>query len=202
MYATQLRDALGSHLGRVLTPEVAVAIFEAAVQSRAEPIDIDQFEPLEADGFVIRAERFVKVLPELQPLHEEHWIETEKYRHGLELKPDYDAMAERERAGRLLQFTARRDGMLAGHLRMYLGQSLHTQTLFAEEDTLFVRKQYRGGFMVMKLMRYAEAALLQLGVREVRANSKVGVNRADVLMRRLGYAVVAMQFVKFFKESE
>jgi hypothetical protein len=201
MYATQLRDALGSHLGRVLTPEVAVAIFEAAVQSRAEPIDIDQFEPLAADGFVIRAERFVKVLPELRPLHEEHWSETEKYRHGLELKPDYDAMAERERAGRLLQFTVRRDGMLVGHLRMFLGTSLHTQTLFADEDTLFLRKQYRGSFLPLKLMRYAESALLSLGVREIRASSKKA-NNADVLMRRLKYDVVAMQFVKFFKESE
>jgi hypothetical protein len=201
MHPAQLRNALGAHLGQVLTPEVAVAIFDAALRSPNEPIDIDQFEPLAADGFVIRAEQFVKVLPELRPLHEEHWIETEKYRHQLELKPDYDAMAERERAGRLLQITARREGMLAGHLRLYLGQSLHTQTLFAEEDTLFLRKQHRGSFLALKMMRYGEAALLRLGVREIRANSK-RTNNADVLMRRLGYDVVAMQFVKFFQESE
>jgi hypothetical protein len=51
----------------------------------------------------------------------------------------------------------------------------------------------------MALMRFAEQSLLALGIREIRVNSKL-VNRADVLMRRLGYEPVALEFVKIFRD--
>jgi len=194
--------ALSLHAGRELTPEVARSIVLSVMGERA-PIDLTRYTPQTWGDYVIQAERFADVLPELHPLHVLHWRETEGYRHGLALDPDYAAMVAREEAGGCLQLTVRHlHGMhLRGHLRMWISSSLHTKTLYADEDTLFLDPHHRGSFLVMALMRYAEACVLPLGVREIRANSKKA-NKAGVLMRRLGYDHVADQFVKVFPEEQ
>lgn len=195
----QLRQAIGQHLGKVLTPEAAASIEVAARTAPDESIDPARFAPLVVGDYTIAAERFSAILhPELHYLHRLHWSETEKHRHGIALNPDYPAMLARERAGRLVQFTVRHRGELVGNCRMYLGLSLHSQTLFADEDTLFLVPEHRGSFLVIHLLRYVERCLIDLGAREIRANSKL-VNRADVLMRRLGYRAVATQFVKIIE---
>lgn len=200
MNVNQLRTALAQHLGRELTPEVAAAI-EAAARPAGQPIDVKALGYCLHQQYAIQAEPFQDVLPRLHQLHALHWQETERHRHGLPLAPDYEAMAERERAGRMVQFTVRDSGGdIVGHLRMYLGVSLHTGTLFAEEDTLFILPEHRGGMLAVALLRFVERALRGIGVREIRADSKL-VNRADVLMRRLGYDPVALKFVKVFKDT-
>jgi len=197
----RFRMAMVKHLGRTITPEMAAAIEAKAFHTPDESVDPARFAPAVHGDCRIQVESFRAILEELAPLHQEHWLETERHRHGLALRPDYDRAFALERAGRLVQFTVRRGPELAGHLRMYLGPSMHTGTLMAQEDTLFMRPGHRGGFTVMALLRYAERVLLQLGVAEIRANSKV-VNRADVLMRRMGYQEVAIEFVKFLQLDE
>jgi len=152
---------------------------------------------MECCSHVLAVERVADVLPELHELHLLHWQETEKYRHGLPFQPDYEAVLASERAGQVVQFTARQAGQMVGNLRVYLQTSRHTGTRFAKEDTLFVHPGHRGGWLAMHLLRYAETVLKGLGVREIRADSKLS-NRADVLMRRMGYEPVSTQFVKFF----
>lgn len=201
MTAEQLRRALAVNLGHVLTPELAAAIEAQACATPDHAIDCAALGSERHGEYLIRAERLRDVLPELHPLHVLHWHETEKHRHGLPLDPDYDGMLTRERAGRLVQFVARRDGAVAGHLRMYLGRSMHTGTTFAEEDTLFILPAHRGGMLAVALLRFAEGALRRLGAREIRADSKL-INRADVLMKRLGYKPVALKFIKVFGADE
>lgn len=192
-----LRQLLVDNLGAQVTPELAVAIELAATTTSGTAIDPRGFGKQVHGDYVIQAERFKDVLDELHPLHVQHWSETEKHRHGLALNPDYIAMAAMERMGRCIQFTVRHQGALVGNLRMYLGVSLHTQTRYASEDTLYLAPEHRGSFLVMALIRFAEGALRSMGITEIRVNSKV-VNNADVLMRRMKYQPVALEFVKFF----
>lgn len=198
----QLREALGDHLGEVLTPELAASIFAAAFASPDLSHDPAPFGVQRLGDYTLQVERMREVLDELHPLHQAHWLETERHRHGLPLNPDYTQMLARERAGTMLQFTLRHrpTALLVGNLRMYLGTSMHSGTCFAEEDTLYIAPDHRGGWRAMHLLRFAETALRGLGVREIRADSKV-VNRADVLMRRMGYEQVAIKFVKIFPEG-
>lgn len=194
----QLRYALTQFAGMTITPALAEAIERAARYVPDNSIDPKRFPPLESNGYHLQAERFSDILPELHPMHERHWLETEKHRHGFTLDPDYDRVRAAEREGRLVQFTIRHAGELVGNLRMYLSVSIHSRTLIAEEDTLYIAPEHRsGGFLPVRFMRYAERCLLDLGVREIRANSKL-MNSADVLMRRLGYKAVAIQFVRIF----
>lgn len=196
---TQLRDALFRLRGQAITPEVAQAIEFAATFQPDESIDPKLF-PVEVHGdFLLQAERFSAIVDELHPLHVLHWQETEGHRHGHVLNPQYPALLSDERAGSMLQFTARENGAdLVAHVRMYLATSRHTGLLTATEDTLFLRPDRRpNAFLMLALMRYVERSLRALGVMQISANSKL-VNGADVLMRRLGYRQVALQFVKVF----
>lgn len=196
---SQLRKTIGSYLGQVLTPEIAAAIEVAAYHTEDAGIDLSQFDVLDYAGYTIRAEKFSDIQDEIHALHLLHWQETEKYRHGLTMNPNYAEFFRRERSGQLIQFTLRDGDALVGNLRMFVATSIHTQTRYASEDTLFIKPEHRGGFAAVALMRFAEACLLSIGIREIRASSKL-VNNAGVLMRRLGYEPFATEFVKFFKE--
>lgn len=192
-----LRNALAAHLGQVLTPEVAAAIELATLAPTDEARDPATFGRVTHGNYTIQVECFADIVVEMHALHELHWQETEKHRHGLAMNPDYLQFIARERRGQMIQFTMRSPiGVLVGNLRMYLATSLHTQTRYASEDTLFIHPDHRGSFAVMALMRFAESSLHAIGIQEIRVNSKL-VNKADVLMRRMGYTPVSTEFVKF-----
>jgi GNAT superfamily N-acetyltransferase len=192
-----LRNSLAAHLGQVLTPEVAAAIELATVAPTENGHNPEFFGSVSHGGYTIAVERFSDIVLEMHALHELHWQETETWRHGLAMNPNYLEFVARERRGQLIQFTVRSPiGLLVGNLRMYLAESLHTQTRYASEDTLFIHPDHRGGFLAMALIRFAERSLHAIGIQEIRVNSKL-VNKADVLMRRMKYQPVAIQFVKF-----
>jgi GNAT superfamily N-acetyltransferase len=196
-----LRRALADNLGKTITPELCVLLEAAAgrIAPDPTPIDLAQFEPYAHGDYVISVERFDSVLPELLPLHDLHWYETELHRHGLALKPNYQAMSAHDGAGNLLQFTVRHLGALVGNLRMFVLPSMHTDGRIAEEDTLFVHPDHRDGMLGLKLLRYAESCLRKIGVESIEANSKT-LNNADVLLRRMGYTPVAIMFHKILKD--
>jgi hypothetical protein len=198
---TQLRKTIAHYLGQALTPEMAAEIEVSAYHSEDEALPPSQFGCIQHGGFTIQVERLSNIIPEIDVLHAAHWLETEKYRHGLQLNLNYPALMADERAGRLMQFTVRNaQGALVGNLRMYVAMSRHTQTMMAREDTLYLTPEVRGSFLPVALMRFAEKALLSLGVREIEGDSKL-VNNADVLMRRLKYTAVAIKFSKVFGEK-
>lgn len=201
----RFRMAMAQHMGRIMTPEMAAAIEAAAFHEPDRSVSPQRFAPVRHGDYTIRVESFREILEEIAPMHEEHWQETEKHRHGLRINPAYDRMMALERAGSLVQYTVRcghsGDGEIAGHLRMYQLESMHTQLPVAHEDTLFLRPDHRpGGHLMVALLRYAEATHAELGAREIQANSKV-VNNADVLMRRLRYQHVGNQFSKILTEK-
>lgn len=192
----QLCNLLALHAGQTITRELAVDMVRELFPDCT--YDSMQFGQVAYKGYTFQAERFSDVLPELHPLHERHYLETEKHRAGLPLNPDYASVKERERNGGLIQFTARTEaGELVGNMRVVIGTSTHTQTLYCEEDTFYVVPEHRGGFMAVRLWQFVEAAVRSVGVREVRFNSKLA-NKADKMALYLKYQPVALQFVKIF----
>jgi hypothetical protein len=191
-----LCEALALHAGEPLTPRVAADLVNKMFPDQSH--DPAKFGQRVYGDYTFQAERFAAVLPELHPLHARHYLETEKHRAGLALNPDYEGVIERERAGGVIQFTARTStGELVGNMRVVIGTSVHTQTLFCEEDTFYVVPEHRGGFMAVRLWQFVERAVRSVGVREVRFNSKLA-NRADQMARYLKYQPVAQLFVKIF----
>jgi GNAT superfamily N-acetyltransferase len=198
----RLREALACKFGSVLTPELAVEVLCAAVDRDNHALDPQAFAPRAYGKLTFQAESFRDILPELEPLHAAHYAETEQHLAGIALAPDYAYMAERERMGSLLQFTARDAARrLVGNLRVYLGRSLHTGRRFAEEDTIYLLPVARRGGAADAFMDYAEAALARLGIDEARADTKL-VNHAGRWLNRRGYVPVATKHIKQLRKDD
>lgn len=189
---------MAKNIGQVMTLELAKAMARELMGVAENPIDVTRFAPQKYKGYVIACERLEDIQAEIHPLHERHWAETET-NNSIPLNGDYEQVIERERAGQLLQFTARvkKTNELVGNMRVYLGTSLHTQTLFCEEDTFYLAPEHRGGFLAVRLWQFVEKAVVSLGVKEIHFDSKL-VNKADKMALYLKYTPVATKFTKTF----
>lgn len=194
------RAVLGSKLGEVITPELA-AWLEANAFDRADlSHDPLSFPAHSYRGLTFRVERVRDLGDELHALHQAHWAETEGYRHGLQMDPDYQGFADAERLGGLLQFTARDDaGRLVGNIRMYLFKSMHTRRLCAREDTFYLLPEARKGFAAIRFWQYMERSLELIAVQEIHTDSKLS-NKVGRLNEYLGYTHVADLFHKILGE--
>lgn len=133
------------------------------------------------------------VVNELRPLNLLHWQETEGYRHGLDLRPQYELLQDLNKQGRYAVFTARKDGKLVGDCMIHLFISTHTSTLSAKEDSLFVHPDHRVGRLAFKFVQYVRGRLEQLGVRELTVSVKVGT-RGEHFFGRMGFRLVAHEY--------
>ena len=196
----QICIALAKHADQVLTQDVARAILDDIFPDLSYAPE--QFGRMDYAGYSIQAERFTEVLPELESLHAAQWSETEKARLGVAMDPNYTYMAEQERAGQLIQFTARDSATweLVGNMRVYIYRDLHAKQLTGKEDTFFILPEHRGGFLAVRLWQFAEKSVVSVGVREVRFSSKL-VNKADRMARYLKYTPVGTEFIKVFNEA-
>jgi GNAT superfamily N-acetyltransferase len=185
---TQLIALLKANMGLPLTWDLAADIYVAAgrIETLVSPGDIERIQPRVYEDTVFARERMEDVVEEMKLLHQAHWHETETYRHGLTLNPDYDIFIRYERAGRYVLFTLRNDGRLQGNCALYLDKSTHTQTLLATEDTLYLLPQARKRRAAARFIEYCESALKSLGVKEINVSVKT-VNKAGRFFRMLGY---------------
>lgn len=190
---------MAKHIGQTITLELATIMAKELLGVVENPVDVTQFAPLEYKGYVIACERLEDIQAEIHPLHERHWAEVENHPGTMALNGDYEQVIDRERAGQMLQFTARvqATGELVGNMRVYLGVSLHTQTLFCSEDTFYLLPEHRGGFLAVRLWQFVERCVVALGVKEVHFDSKL-VNKADKMALYLKYTPVATKFTKTF----
>lgn len=182
----RFRMSMVKYLGKTITPEVAAAIEAEAFSEPERSIDPMRFAPKVYRGLVFAIEGFRDISGELQALHEAHWQETERARAGLALRPRYEYLNAADRRGELLQVTARENGALVGHARFYLFDDIHTSTRGAKEDAFFLQPQVRRGFNAIRLWQYAERCLADLGVLEVRTDSKVLHDAEGNVIRNVG----------------
>lgn len=198
-----LCQALAPYLGQPLTPEAAARVV-AAVGGAVYPgpLDTSCIAPERVGSYEIAFAPAIEVLPQLRPLHERHWNETEGYRHGLPFSPDYERGIDLEAQGRYVLIVARHIGTekVVGNYGIFLSRSTHTQTLMATEDTLFIVPEHRRGRLGVGMIRFAERALAALGVRELNVSVKL-VNKTGPMLERMGYAPVATQYSKILKEE-
>ena len=196
--------AFSVHAGQTLTDDVIqkmTGFILWATQPEDKSHDPDSFPHGGYQGVTFQVERFSDCLEELKPLHEAQWLETDAYRHGQGLNPDYDGMIASERNGGYILFTARKDGVLIGNCGVYLFRSTHTQQLNASEDTLFILQDHRAGRLGIKLFQYCEAILYGLGVHEVRFKVKTG-NRVWKAWQRLGYDITGIEMSKQLQNAD
>ena len=122
-----------------------------------------------------------------EPLLQKHWEEIALNKDFISLNPDWDAYEELEARGALRIFTARNDGRLIGYFAVLVRAHLHyVDHLFAFNDVLFLDSEYRGRFVGVRLMRFAEQCLKEDGVSVMVVNTKTH-KPFDGILERLGF---------------
>jgi GNAT superfamily N-acetyltransferase len=126
---------------------------------------------------------------EVMPLLRAHKDEIAHY-SDIDLAPDFAAYERLEESGALRVYTARdENGRLVGYSAHFVRPNLHySRSLQAQQDVLFLLKDYRRGGLGLRLIRYADAQLRAEGVQVSMQHVKA---RADLdfspLLKRLGY---------------
>lgn len=111
-------------------------------------------------------ERFEDCLPELRAIFPRHWQELALFQDRMPLDPQYDEYVVRERAGRLLLVTVRKDGKIAGYYTAQVAPGFHyASTLTGTLDIMYIVPEERERGLAMPLFRQVERALRHRGVK-------------------------------------
>lgn len=132
---------------------------------------------------------------EIMELASAHWLETESYRHNQPFAPSFDRYVSYDKAGWLMQVTARDQGRLVGYATMYVTPSMHSQSMIATEDTYFLLPEYRKGRNAIQLLDFTERECARRGAVEITMTSKL-TNKAGRILELRGYEMVAQQWSK------
>jgi len=140
--------------------------------------------------------------PEIEDIGRKHWHETMEYYRGKQpYAPSFDRYNSYDKAGWLLTFTARDQGQLVGYSLMYLVPSMHTQTMIATEDTIFLLSAYRRGRNGLRFHQFIESELQTRGAREIVVTAKPG-SAACRLLEHIGFEVINHQYSKHLDAVE
>lgn len=148
---------------------------------------------------VFGVEHLSKIRPELELLNKNQWNETEAAYLGKDFTPNYDYLIECEKEYRLILFTARETGVLIGNLVYFLTINANKNSeLQAQENSFYTIPEARKTGIGENLLKYAEAYLIDLGVKQFVMMDKSplgGVYLGDFFSRQ-GYKPVALSYFK------
>lgn len=132
---------------------------------------------------------------EIMNIANEHWKETEKYRHNQPFCPSFERYNQYNEAGWYFMVTVRDEGKLVGYSGNYISQSMHTQQLLCVEDTYFLLEEYRKGRNAIKLYKFVEQEAVKRGAIEMMMTVKI-TNQAGRILEYLDFKKVGMQYSK------
>lgn len=136
---------------------------------------------------------------DIKPLIQDHWEEIALNKSAIKLNPDWDAYHNLEDNGILKVFTARFDGELIGYFVVLIRNHIHYKDhVFAANDVLFLKQEYRKGLTGAKLMKFAEKCLKEDGVSVLVVNTKRH-KPFDKLLEWLGYSHVENVYSKYLR---
>jgi hypothetical protein len=97
-------------------------------------------------------------------------------------------------------FTARENGKLIGYFVTTTSANIHYKDhLFATNDIIFIKEEYRKGFTGIRLIKFAEKSLKQDGVSVLVINTKVH-KPFDKLLLWLNYKHIENVYSKLLRD--
>lgn len=132
-------------------------------------------------------ESLFDILPEMEKLLVQHYEELTLNKGRVKLKPVWTKYKDLEQAGKFFLFTARLDGELVGYSAFIIDTHLHYEDIkVAANDVLFLRKDMRLGLAGLKLLKYSENRVKELGADKITWHLKFS-NDFRPILHRLGY---------------
>lgn len=145
-----------------------------------------------------QVECFDDVIGEIKPLLEKHWQEIAMYKDRINLNPDYGKYKSMEDIGALHIVTVREDSnkLIGYFISMVIPNIHYKDNLFAVNDILYIDPSYRGKSVGIKMFKFAEQELRNLGVDVITLHSKTYMDLGK-LVGRLGYEHVENNYAKY-----
>jgi hypothetical protein len=133
------------------------------------------------------AERLSEIREELKELIGLHWEEIAVHKDKIPLDPDWEKYAAYDKQGNIVFITCRDGGKLIGYSVWFINHHMHyKRTLFALNDIVFIKKEYRKGRNGINLIKFSEYMMKALGADKILWHVKVSNDWTNIL-RRLGY---------------
>lgn len=158
------------------------------------------FSPKTHNKYVIGHEKQHEIVPDIEPLYQAHYEETEKvYLPDAEFQPNFPSYEALENEGAFVLFTVRKHSTLVGYLQYHVYRDMHAQSaLTAREDAFFLLSEHRQGGIGKETLRFAEHCLRQLGCTYVGMTDKSPVGGAPIggFLEGEDYRLVANYYVK------
>ena len=124
---------------------------------------------------------------ELESLLVDHWKEIALNQDVIKLNPDWDTYEVLEQEGTLKVFTVRDDKNLIGYFAVFCRPHIHYKDhVFAYNDVVFLKAEYRKAGVGAELLRFAEKWLKEDKISVLVVNTKRH-KPFDSLLENLGY---------------
>lgn len=142
-------------------------------------------------------ESLVTFEKEAKELLLKHWEEIALNKDKIKFNPDWSRYYELEEAGLLKVFTARLDKKMIGYFIVVVNRSLHYKDhIFADNDAIFLQKEYRKGYTGSNLIKFVEKCLKDDGVSLLKINTKVH-QPFDNLLSFLNFNLIERVYTKY-----
>lgn len=113
-----------------------------------------------------QVEKFEDCLPELRAIFPRHWQELALFQNRMPLDPQFGEYVARERTGRLLLVTVRKNGKIAAYYTAQVAPGFHYNSTFTGTmDMMYIVPEERGRGLAMPLFKQVEKALRHRGVQ-------------------------------------
>ncbi len=127
------------------------------------------------------------ILPNVKELLLAHYEELTLNKARVTLKPVWARYEALEKAGQFFAVTARDEGVIVGYSGFIVQPHLHYEDIIvAANDVLFLKKEYRLGSTGIKLLKFSEQAMRELGATKITWHVKMS-NDFRPILRRMGY---------------
>lgn len=135
---------------------------------------------------IYRCENFFDIVSELENLFPDHYDEL-CVTKDFPLAPDYEQYRSLNDAKLLVTITCRCDGELIGYIVFFIKPHIHYRTcITAFEDMYYVKPEHRRGRVGIRLFKYAEDVLKNIGIHRIILHTKVHLDNSR-LFEYLGY---------------
>lgn len=135
----------------------------------------------------LKLESLFDILPEMEELIELHYQEIALNKDVIKLKPIWSEYKKLEDNKQFYLITARMEKQLVGYSAFFLKPHIHYEdTIVASNDVLFLKKEYREGRIGLKLIKFSEQKMKELGAHKITWHIKV-TNDFRPMFHRMNY---------------
>ena len=129
---------------------------------------------------LLKQETIEHCIKEAQPLFNLHWLEL----YGGECPADIDKVIINEKAGDSAYFTSRtNDGQLQGHACFFIIDAPHCAAKVALDMFYYVKPEYRGAFVMARLLKFSAIELVKSGISNVIVSHAATSNISPIIKR-------------------